>query len=237
LGAALINLGRIDEGEALVERALETFRSDENRRLIALARRTLAGAATLHGQIERAGELYREALSLASALADERGMKIINANLAEIEFATGNTESALQHAYEALEIARQHRDVFVCGSLLNISAYLIALKRYEEARSAAREAIAVAREIENDLYLAIAIQHLGAVGAACGDPVRAARLLAFSDVVYAAASSQREPTEAKEYEESLAAIRKLMDSDDVARSFREGGKLTSDLAIAEAMLV
>jgi len=237
-GAALINLGRIDEGEICLNDALRTFRSLGNRRLIGLALRSLARVPHERGDLAGATTLYREALGYAEILCDERGAQIILGNLAEAEADAGNHSAALQHAREALEISRMRRDgVKTCTDLVNIAAYLIVLDRYEEARGAAQEALDLALEIESDLHSATAIQHLGAVCSVSGDPVRAAHLLGCSDALYRAIESPREPTEAKEYERCRARLTERLGVEELARHLAEGAKYSAQEMRAEALLV
>ncbi len=237
-GAALINLGRIDEGEADVAQALETLRRHGHRRLTALALRSLGLAPRLRGELDRAAPIYREALAFAQGLGDERGVQIISGNLAEVEFDAGNAEHALEHGREALAIARSRRDrITTCGLIINVCAYLIALERYEEARSLAHEALQTAQEIQSELHFGIAIQHLAAIGAVAGDPAIAVRLLGYSDAVYRATESSREPTEQKEYDAAAELLRARCDEATFDANLYAGEHLTQESACAEALRI
>nr|MDQ6930837.1 tetratricopeptide repeat protein [Candidatus Eremiobacteraeota bacterium] len=236
-GAALINLGNIDEGEACVKTALETFRATGNRRLTALALRSLGLAPRLRGNLESAAPIQREALELARALEDERGIQIMSGNLAEVECDCGNYEEAVRLSSEALQIARaRHDTIFVCGALINISAYLIALNRLEEARAAAHEAIDVAREIQSELHLAIAVQHVAVLVQHDGDNRRSARLLGYADAAFERAESKREPTEAREYDGCLHRLAESLTPADLERHLADGSRLDQEGARAEALL-
>lgn len=236
-GAALIRLGKLDEGELATTQALETFRQSGNRRLIALALRTLATAPILRGDLETAASLYREALPLSQALVDERGVQIIAGNLAEIEACTGEYDRALEHGREALDIARGRQDwVMVCTLLINVTAYLFALDRQGEARATALEALHGAEEIQSDIHMTVAIQHLAAVAASCGDAARSARLIGYVDAAYARLENSREPTEANEYERAMAALGERLSAADLLANVRAGALLTLEQAKSEALL-
>ena len=236
-GAALIRLGRLAEGEVAVNAALAVFRSSGNRRLLALALRSLAAAPILRGEMDRAATLYREALALSQDVQDERGIQIISGNLAEIEAHAGNYEQALLHGREALEIARGRRDwIMVCTLLTNITAYLLSGDRLSEARSTVREALDIAAEIQSEMHLAVAIQHLGAITAICGDAARAARLIGYADAAYARLESAREPTEAREYERTMALLGERLPASELLEHVQTGGALTNDQVRAEAVL-
>lgn len=237
LGAALIRLKKLDEGEAAIRAALDVFRAAGNRRLSALALRSMAAAPLLRGDMEAAGVLYREALALSQAVQDERGVQIIAGNLAEIEAFAGNCEQAILHGREALAIARNRQDwVVACTLLINITAYLLAADRLSEARSTAREALDIACEIQSEMHLAVAIQHLGAIAATCGDAMRAARLLGFADSAYLRLESSREPTEAQEYERAIAALGERLPASELLAHLRAGEDLSKEHAIAEALV-
>jgi tetratricopeptide (TPR) repeat protein len=205
--------------------------------MVALALRTLATATLLKGENEDATALYREALTLSEALQDERGVQNICCNLAELEAYAGNYEQALSHAREALEIARGRQDwVLACTMLLNITAYLIMLDRLAEARSMAREALNIACELQSEIHATVAIQHLGAVGATCGDPARSARLLGYADAAYARLENPREPTEAQEYERAMAALKQRLPVEDLLVHVHTGTLLTPEQVKGEALL-
>jgi predicted ATPase/class 3 adenylate cyclase len=236
-GAALMRLGKLDEGESAAASALAAFRAGGNRRLMALALRTLATASILRGDLEAAGSLYREALPLSQALQDERGVQIISANLAEIEACCAHFEQALEHGREALEIARERRDwVIACTLLINVTAYLMELGRLSEARATAREALNVAKEIQSEIHHAIAIQHLAAFAAHCGDASRAARLFGYVDCAYERLGNAREPTEAREYERAMGVLRKRLSADELTANVRTGAVLSGQQAEHEALL-
>lgn len=236
-GAALIRLGKLDEGEQAAQQALEVFRASGNRRLIALALRTLATAPILRGNLDAAAALYREALALSQALADERGVQIISGNLAEIEAYGGNFEQALLHGREALEIARGRRDwVMVCTLLINVTAYLFALDRLAEARASAREALTAADEIQSEIHTAVAIQHLAAVSASCGDAARSARLMGYVDATYARIENSREPTEAREYDSAMRSLQARLSAHEFEANLRAGAEMTIQQAKCEALL-
>ena len=236
-GAALIRLGRLEEGESALREGLEVFRAHDSRRLIALALRTLGSARILSGDIVGAGDIYREALALSQSIEDDRGVQNISGNLAEIEASAGNYDGALAYANEALKIARARQDwVLVCTMLINTTAYLLALGRAHDARSGGREALDVACEIQSDIHFAVAVQHLAAINAAIGDAARAARLLGFVDAEYARLENAREPTEAQEYDHAMSLLGDRLSASDLLENLRAGANLGAQAAKLEALL-
>jgi tetratricopeptide (TPR) repeat protein len=167
-------------------------------------------ARYLANDLAAARSFYREALAAYKGVGRERLAATAAANLAEAEFQAGDIESALQIARDAVEIFRANNKwVTLTGALSNCSAYLVALARFEEARSFAREALALAREASFDAHVAWALQHLAAIAALrasdcpadpLGDRQSAARVLGFVDARFAQLESGRQYTEQQEYE-------------------------------------
>jgi hypothetical protein len=108
--------------------------------------------------------------------------------------------------------------------------------RLSEAHSTAREALDIACEIQSDMHLAVAIQHLGAITATCGDAMRAARLLGFADSAYERLETSREPTEAQEYDRAIAVLGERLPASELLANLRAGEALTKERAIAEALV-
>jgi tetratricopeptide (TPR) repeat protein len=118
VGFRLIHARRFAEAERRVRYVLAVARSHGARRLIAPALRALATAR------------YFE-LAAKDAL-----------NLAEVEFQAGAMDTALRLTREAVEVLRTNNDwAHLVESLCNYSAYMIALTRFDEARSSALEAL------------------------------------------------------------------------------------------------
>jgi tetratricopeptide (TPR) repeat protein len=131
------------------------------------------------------------------------------------------------------------------GALSNHSAYLVALSRFEEAKSAAREALALARDAGFEAYVAWALQHLAAIAALrasddsvdrVGDLRSAARLLGFVDARFAQLESPRQYTEQQEYDKILPVLRDALGAD-LDALIREGEQWSEDHAVAEALKI
>ena len=237
-GSALNNLGRRSEGEPMLLEALATFRAVDNRRMIGLILRNLGVARFLAGEFEASREAYQEALVIAQELGDERGGGIVSINLAELEFASGNVQAAITYGYEALEYVRMRNNwVNLCNVLVNLSAYLLALERYDEASITARQAVEMAQEIDSELFFAIAVQHLALIAVHAGRVRRAAILGGFVDAFYEGTGSVREPTEAAEYEKLMLAIGENLEEDEARSAHAQGHAMTRAAAMREALAV
>ncbi|MBV9056054.1 MAG: helix-turn-helix domain-containing protein [Candidatus Eremiobacteraeota bacterium] len=221
-GSARSALGEVQKGESMLREALEIARALGNARLEALVLGDLGTARSRAGDVDGARGLYAQALSLYLELQLERPAASIAGNLAEVQFAAGDAAAALQRAHEALvghERTNNRRSA--ANDLSNMAAYSVALDRFEEARSYASQALAIAREVKATVLTLYILQHLAAAGALQPKAARshegAAALLGYVDRQLAALSAQREYTERQEYQRVLTVLQ--------GRFGREGSKL------------
>ncbi|MGZ3496907.1 MAG: ATP-binding protein [Vulcanimicrobiaceae bacterium] len=239
-GQALVQLGRIAEGEALLHDALVKARALGARKVVSLVLRLLAFARSFAGDVAEARQLLGEALTTARACGAERQTALIANNLAEDEFQGGNPESALRLAREALTLFRAFHDAqMIATALCNETAYLVASRRYDEARLSAREALTATRDAEYSVGLACALQHMASTAALRpgSDVRRAARLLGYVDARFAALEALREYTEQHEYDAVIPALRDALGAAELSKLIAEGSTWSEDRAVAEAMLV
>ncbi len=246
LALALIFLGKIEEGEALLGPALSQARALGARRLTGVVLQTLADARHSVGDVSEARRLHAEALANLRAVGAERTAANVCVNLGEAEFHGGNADEALRWASEALATHRSFNATRgIAFAQINMTAYLTALERYDEARLCARAAIGAARDAQLQVGTAWALQHLAAtVVLRPADPKQArderrcgTRLLGYADARLTELESLREFTEQQEYEKMLAALGAALDADEVAKLMREGSLWSEDQAVAEAMLI
>jgi predicted ATPase len=244
-GQALVFLGRIAEGEAQLRAALATAEALGLRKMAAGILDTLATSGRFGGDAAEARARSEVALAAARAAGFDRQAATVALNLAELEFECGDAPAAVRRVGEALDDYWVQRDPTpLANGLSNMAAYLVALERYAEARSAARDALTHGRGIHSEVQLAFTVQHLAAVaglrGAGHGlrdDRLRAARLLGYVNARIAAVEAARENTEQQEYNRLLPTLREALGEDVLARLMAEAGVWTEDRAVAEAMLV
>jgi predicted ATPase len=245
-GQALVFLERIAEGEAQLRAALASAEVLGLRKTIAGTLDTLATARRFAGDVAEARARHAEALAAARATGFDRQAATVALNFAEIEFEGGDAEAALRLVGEALDAFRAQCDAApLANGLSNMTAYLVALERYAEARSTARDALTLGRDVQGEAQLAFTVQHLAAIAGlrpaddaarARDDHTRAARLLGYADARLAAVGVVREHTELQEYDKLAGALRNAL-GDDLAKFMAEGSAWTEDQAFAEALLV
>ncbi|MGB8909754.1 MAG: helix-turn-helix domain-containing protein [Candidatus Cybelea sp.] len=244
-GYALTALGRGAEVKPLLEEVLAVARRLEDRRLILFTLRCLGYASARAGDLIAARGYLGEVLVICEAIGNKLMVAMVEDDLAEVEYQTGNGELAVHHSTNALAILRTLNDTRIVRLILtnNASLFLVSSARYDEAQERAREALAVARERGHDAFAMYALQHLGYVAAlrpqvgAEGTPkayARAARILGFADAHIAAMGFAREILGKQEYDRVLAVLRDAMGAELVANLMSEGAAMTEDQAVAEA---
>ena len=118
-------------------------------------------------------------------------------------------------------------------------------RRYDEARTTARDALTAARDVQWSLGFALTLQHLAAVAglrANADAPViedrrRAACILGYVNGRLTALEVTREYTEEQEYDAMLTVLRDVLGADRLAQLMTEGTTWSEDQAVAEAMLI
>jgi predicted ATPase/DNA-binding SARP family transcriptional activator len=242
-GSAEIYLGRLVEGEQRLENVLPAARAENGGpKTLGHIIRQLAQTRLLSRDFAGARQRFLEAYNVFKAAGADWPVAIVAGDLAELAFLEGDSLGALRFAGEALDGARAGNHLpSVAAHLENTSAYLIPLARYDEARDYARQALALARELEIAYAFYFALQHLAAVAAmrsdATSDDVRrAAQLLGFVEGRLERAEILREFTEQHEYDAIRATLRRVFDETELAALMREGRAWTEDQAFGEALL-
>ncbi len=238
LAWALLQMGRLDEAKATIERALAMSRASEDTYNVANCLSTLASITSDRGDVRAGRELYAQALAAYKALGSESGIAMVLRDMAELEFADGHPEQALRAVNEALEIhVRGKHTANTALDNTNSAAYRIALGNLRAARESAREGLRVARQVRNEQGIAFALQHLALLAALGDNARRAAQLLGYVDAQYTALGMQREPTEQWGYDNLMAALRETLSADEIAQLAADGAAWTEDQAVAEALAV
>jgi non-specific serine/threonine protein kinase len=246
-GRGLNLLGRITESQPLLRAAREAFRRLGLRKSACWTLEHLGFARHLAGDFVGARAYFAEGLAIAKATGSERVAAVIAATLAETEFHRGEALAALQPAHDAIDGFRSIGDeTGVAHARCNLAAYLVALARYDEAHLQARDALALSRDFQFDVIVAISLQHLAAIavlqpvdggGPTCDARALAARLLGYVDGRLTALESPRQYTEQKEYDEVLLTLRGALRADELAELMEEGRAWNEDNAVTEAMLI
>ena len=157
------------------ERAADLLRKIGETRWLILALAHLASARDTDP--ESALRIYGEALSLAEASGDVRGMAIVKGNLADDLIDAGEDQQAEALVVEALEGHRALGDVYGMASCLaSLAAIAVRGGDMDAAAVHIRESLALSYSIRDALTLSWTLALAAAVVLARGDPEVATRL-------------------------------------------------------------
>jgi len=243
-GAALVSLERLDEAELLLMAALETARAHARSPLIGSTLNTLARACFYRGDIEGGRARLGEAMATFESIGADRHVANITGLLAENEFRSGNPERALQLGTQCLTMLRRIGNTyFFAGVLSNLAAYAIALGRWDEARSRAREALERLVDTQHVQFFPFTLQHFVALavlspsdaGERAARLNNAARLLGFVNARVSELRVPREFTEQQEYDRILDALDGAALTERHAASVEAGAAMTASAAIELAL--
>jgi predicted ATPase/class 3 adenylate cyclase len=230
-------MGQLEEASDVNARALAAMRTLGHKPGVAECLNIRAAVQRRCGDVA-ARELYAQALAAYKALGNEAGAAQVLGNLAELEFGDGQVERALRLAGEALEIQSRGKNASnLAIRYNNIAAYRIALGDVDGARESAREALLRARQLQDALYVAIALQHFAMLLALRGEMHDAARLVGYVNAQYKELGSEREPTEKWGYEKLMAALREQLSEAEMEKRAAEGAAWSEDQAVEEALKI
>jgi predicted ATPase/DNA-binding XRE family transcriptional regulator len=222
-GIARARLGEQAEAEADLQRSLELVREIGDLRETARALGSLGYLFQIRGDFALARNATLEVLQLTRTVGDTRNSALAATNLAETEFALGDTERAAERAFDNLVQETGMTKIMRATQEANLSAYLLALGRHEEARLMAMASI---DDSDTD-YAAIPLQHLAAVFAP-EHPECSARVLGYVEKVFAATPYTRQRTEQYTYDRLMETLHQTMDDNEIAKLAGEGAAMTEE---------
>ncbi|MGA8326580.1 MAG: helix-turn-helix domain-containing protein [Candidatus Cybelea sp.] len=230
---ALYMIGRLDDALAANDRACELLR------LAATASNLPFAWALQHRswmlvelrRFDEARACIEQAIQIFTLRKAEREAWGLSGDLAELEFAAGNAERALEIVDEAIPVAAESEDperesVFTC----NRAGYLLHLGDFTEAEATARDAVALAVKTHRTERILHTLEHLAAA-LACRNELEAAALLAgFVEAGYSSSGYERETTERSSHEILVAALRRTPEVE-VDALMRRGADMTRAQAL------
>jgi tetratricopeptide (TPR) repeat protein len=194
---------------------------------------------------DEARQLLLKAVSIFEGLGDCDRAANERVNLAELEFAAGDTNRALEIVNKALVELRtgsgidgfRLADSFQVVALQDAAAYSLVLGDTDRARAAARAALVQARGARGANWRAITIGHLAAIAALRGQTAVAAQLAGYVDQAFRLEGFHRGYTEERTYEILRAALASDLDEIERTRLIADGAALTEDQAVEMALTI
>jgi predicted ATPase/DNA-binding XRE family transcriptional regulator len=235
---ALYSIGKLDEALAANDRALALSQrrvaNPDLRRAWQLQHRSWILVELQRFDEARAS--METAIAVFTHLGAKREAWGVRGDLAELEFAAGRTERALEIVDEATATAADVEDlerqsVLIC----NRAGYLLKIGDFTEAEACAREAISLALKTYGTERVFHALEHLAAAIASRGDLENAALLAGFVEAGYSNSGYERETTERSSHEILVDALNHGLSEAGLSRFMRAGALMTKDQAVEKAL--
>ena len=233
---ALYAVGRLAEALAANDRAIGIARrvllpSDQR---VAWALQHRSWMLCELGKLDEARTCLEEAIRIFRQFNAEREAWSLCGDLAELEFAAGQPERALQIIDEAIPVVAEAGDpvesVFIC----NRAGYLLSLSDFTEAEATAREAVVLAGKTHSEERVLHALEHLAAALASRKEVTTAALLGGFVEAGYAKSGYQRETNERSSHQILTSALHAGLSNADVEALMRRGAAMSSAQALEAA---
>ena len=230
---ALYTMGRLDDALAANDRACEFLRLGPIVSNLPFAW-TLQHRSWMLVELRRFDEAracIEEAIRIFGLRGAEREASGLSGDLAELEFAVGRAERALEIVDEAIRVAAETADperesVFTC----NRAGYLLHLGDFTEAAATAREAVVLSLKALRTERVLHALEHLAAALACLNDVEPAALLAGFVEAGYSSSGYERETTERSSHEILTLALRRTPQTE-VDALVRRGAAMTRAQAV------
>jgi predicted ATPase len=220
--AAHMRMGSVERAQEEFQQSLQLYRELGDRRMVARGLGYLASLQLVQGDYPQARTTLLDVLQAARATGDDRMIPTVLMNLAEAEFALGESQAAVERAYENLssEVMQKTCDMLATQEA-NLSAYLLAVDRPEEARAMAFASI----DNAEGSFIAVPLQHFAA-SIAYAHPACASRILGYVEAAFETAAFSRQHTERFTLDYLRAAVRTGLDEETLAEYRNEGAGMS-----------
>jgi serine/threonine protein kinase/tetratricopeptide (TPR) repeat protein len=172
LGMAYHMLGRFEQAEEFKAQALQLFREMGDRRSVGNLLNSLGETARLSGDYEAAFGRYQEALTIAREIGNRNGEILYFSNLGGTRVGLGLYAEGESDLRQTIEMGTAAGYVGLSENYRFLAEALLGQGRLEEAMEAARRALELGREIENQEHVAEAWRALGLVASRAGETVK-----------------------------------------------------------------
>jgi predicted ATPase/class 3 adenylate cyclase len=226
--------GRFEEGNALLSEAVDIARDAGMPFYLARGLRYQGNLAFDRGEFDKARVAFDEVRRLLPKVDVENTS--LDLAYAELEFATGNVEAAIETAEKVVALYRSKAPQNLLGGLLNLTAYRLCAGDRGAAGASATEAFAILGPDASAFVHLILIEHVAVLAALDGALEEAAVLLGFSSAALSVLGGQRERTERIGFER-LSGLLEALDPELRASLFERGAALDEKAAVDRAKAV
>ena len=244
-GYALNTLGWLAHNEGdyagavtFFEESLALFRELGQKHDIALVLSSLGLTVLSLGEYERAAALCEESLAISRERGDPSSIASVLTNLGIITLARGDVERAKELCEESLARRKTLVDKGGCAHTLTILGRIALIQGDDERATACyKESLTLRLETGEKEGIATALEGLAAVAGMQGQPVRAVRLYGSAQSLRTMLGAPLTPIDRSSYEQTVAAVRVLLDEPTFLNAWTEGQAMPLVEAIAEAAQV
>jgi serine/threonine protein kinase/tetratricopeptide (TPR) repeat protein len=206
LGMAYHQLGRFEQADYCKEQALSLYRVIGNRRGVGNMLNSLGETARLRGDYRQALARYQEALAIARETGNRNGEMLYLGNLGAARAGLGDYAAAESDLRQSLALASAVGYYGISENYRFLAEALLGQGQLAESLEAARRALELGRQIENQEHIGEAWRVLGLIASRTSAPVT------LGEQSYAAADC---------FDESLRLFEHIRMEAECARTLRD----------------
>ena len=217
------------------EASLDAARETGEQRLVANGLSNLGAITMAGGQLDRAGDLLREAVPLARTAGDERILALALNNLADHALTTGDYAAAEPLFEESLALLLSRGDTAnVARSLFNLGAVALRMDRVDAAEARFRESLERSNSAGDKEDICWSLLGLASVAARRREGERAAVLSGAAISLLDQMGAQFKPFERGLHEETAMLATSLLGEEALTAAQERGTQLSLTQAVEYA---
>jgi predicted ATPase/serine/threonine protein kinase len=235
IGSLSWNQGDLKAAESYGQEGLRIARASGDQETIVRALNVLGLVKQNMGDYAAAQALYEEGLAVERAAGNKQLIAVLVGNLGTVAHALEDYEAARKYYEEAYSIAKAE-SIFhsLSNQASNLAETFCLREDYEAALPYALEALDVSEKLGDRILLAHALDKLGAVAVAAGEPEKAARLWGAARAIFDSKGFKIEITEQRFLDRYEASARSAIGDAAFAAAYREGQSMHLKKAVALA---
>ncbi len=236
VGSTAMHTGEYDLAQARYDASLAIQRELGNLVMVGKTLSNLGIVAFHQGNVEQARQRFSESLEVRRAAGNPLWIANSLGNLGMLAIETGDFAQARSYIEESLGLERATGDrQAIAISLNNLGKVASAERDYGPARALYHEALTMNSDLGDRWALAYLLEDSGVLAGRIGQPARALRLVAAAAALREATGSPLSPPEQAQLDADLAPARTDLSANEQAAATAEGGAMSPEQAVAEAL--
>jgi predicted ATPase len=235
LATNLALMGRCEQAASTLEEALPLLTQAGIPKALASYYSSLGFLESITSKLALARIHYQQALIFSREAGDEGSALNVLGSLADVTWALGDLDSALEGFRETVALVRKSRGIkrsLLGTQLLNLASVLIERGQLVDALVPAGEGLPLCKE-EGSVWMNM--DHLALRAALAGDLSRAAHLAGFVDSALATREISRGPNEERARDRLRKLLRERFSPEELSPLLTDGANLTDDEACRLAL--